>query len=204
MKLYSNPLSPNCRKVHALAKHLGLQLESEIVNLRAGEHRQPPYLAINPNGKVPTLVDGKRTMWESNAILAYLAGRQDTSVWPKSEERYEIIKWMCWESCHFAVGVGKVLGQVVFAPLRGAEPDRKVIQQGIEEFRKYAAVANAQLETNRFLVGDALTIADFANAVWLSYEKICSLPLSDYGHLSRWWRAMQEIPGGTEFATPRQ
>jgi len=204
MKLYSNPLSPNCRKVYALARHLGVQLESEIVNLRGGEHRQPAYLAINPNGKVPTLVDGKRTMWESNAILAYLAGRQDTPVWPKSEERYEIIKWMCWESCHFAPGIGKVLGQVIFAPLRGAEPDQKVIQQGIEEFRKYGAIANAQLEKTPFLTGDELTIADFAVAVWLGYEKICSLPLADYGHLSRWWRAMQEIPGGSEFAVPRQ
>ena len=204
MKLYSNPLSPNCRKVHALAKHLGVQLERELVNLRAGEHRQPSYLAINPNGKVPTLVDGTRTMWESNAILAYLAGRQDTPVWPKSEERYEIIKWMCWESCHFAPAVGRVLGQVIFAPLRGAEPDQKVIQQGIEEFRKYGAIANAQLEKSRFLAGDGLTIADFAVAVWVSYEKICSLPLAAYGHLSRWWNAMQEIPGGTEFAVPRQ
>ena len=56
MKLYSNPLSPNCRKGHALVKHLGLQVEVETVNLRDGAQKQPSFLAINPNGKVPVLV----------------------------------------------------------------------------------------------------------------------------------------------------
>ena len=203
MKLYSNPLSPNCRKVYALAKHLDLPLEVATVNLRTGENRQPSYLAINPNGKVPTLVDGKRTIWESDAILAYLASRRQTPLWPDSDERYEILKWMSWENCHFAPAIGKVIVQVIFAPMRGAEPDQKAIAQGIDEFRKYAAVADAQLERTRFLVGDALTIADFAVAVWLSYEKICALPVSEYTQLSRWWKAMQEIPGGAEFAVKR-
>jgi glutathione S-transferase len=204
MKLYSNPLSPNCRKVHALVKNFGLELEVETVDLRAGAQRQPWYLAINPNGKVPSLIDGDKTIWESNAILAYLAGRQDTSVWPKTDERYEIMKWMSWESCHFAPPVGKIIGQIIFAPMRGAEPDHKVIQQGIEEFRRYAAVANGQLERTKFLTGDKPTIADFAVAVWLGYERICGLPVSEYAQLLRWGKAMRDIPGGAELAVPRQ
>ena len=203
MKLYSNPLSPNCRKVHGLVKHLGLQIEIETVNLRDGAQKQPSFLALNPNGKVPTLVDGNRKIWESNAILAYLAGRQDTTVWPKSDDRYEIMKWMSWESCHFAPAVAKIIGQVIFAPMRGAQSDQNVIQQGIEEFRKYGAVANGQLEATKFLTGDKVTIADFAVAVWLSYEKSCGLPVSDYPQLNRWWKAMQDLPGSAELAAPR-
>lgn len=204
MKLYSNPLSPNCRKVHALIKHLGFEVETETVDLRAGAQRQPAFLAINPNGKVPALVDGTKAMWESNAILAYLASKQDTTVWPKSDERYEIMKWMSWESCHFAPAVGKILGQVIFAPMRGAQPDPKIIQQGIDDFRKYAAVANGQLEKTNFLVGDKPTIADFAVAAWLGYEEICALPVSDYPQLSRWWKAMREGAGGSELAVPKR
>ena len=204
MKLYSNPLSPNCRKVHALIKHLGLQVEGETVDLRAGAQKQPAYLAINPNGKVPTLVDGTLTMWESNAILAYLASKQDTTVWPKSNERYEIMKWMSWEGCQFAPAVGKIIGQIIFAPMRGAQPDSKIVEQGIEEFRKYAAIANGQLEKTKYLTGDKPTIADFAVSVWLGYEKICGLPVSDYPQLSRWWKAMQDIAGGSELAVPKQ
>jgi glutathione S-transferase len=200
MKLYSNPLSPNCRKVHALVKHLGLQIEVETVDLRAGAHKQASYLAINPNGKVPTLVDGNRTIWESNAILAYLAGRKDTPVWPKSNDRYEIMKWMSWESCHFAPAVGKIIGQVIFAPMRGAQPDPAVIQQGLDEFRRYAAVANQQLGGSRFLVGDQVTLADFAVAVWLSYEKICTLPVAEFPQLTRWWKAIQDLPASAELA----
>jgi glutathione S-transferase len=203
MKLYSSPLSPNCRKVHALVKNLGLQIEVETVNLREGAHKQPAYLAINPNGKVPTLVDGNRKIWESNVILAYLAGKQDTTLWPKSDDRYEIMKWMSWESCHFAPAVAKILGQVIFAPMRGAKPDQTIIQQGIEEFRRYAAVANGQLEGMKFLTGDKVTIADFAVAVWLGYEKICGLPVTEYPKLSRWWNAMQDVPGSAELAAPR-
>ena len=204
MKLYSNPLSPNCRKVHALVKHLGLQLETETVDLMAGAQKQPAFLAINPNGKVPALVDGNKKMWESNALLAYLASKQDTTVWPKNDDRYEIIKWMSWESCHFAPAVGKIIGQVIFAPMRGAKPDPAIIEQGIEDFRKHSAVANAQLATSKFLTGDKPTIADFAVAVWLSYEQICKLPLSDYPKLSGWWKAMKELPGGAELAAPRR
>lgn len=203
MKLYSNPLSPNCRKVHALVKHLGLQIEVETVDLMAGAQKQPPFLAINPNGKVPALVDGDRKMWESNAILAYLAGRQDTTAWPKSDDRYEIMKWMSWESCHLAPAIGKIIGQVIFAPMRGAQPDQAVIQQGTEEFRKHAAVANGQLGATPFLVGDKLTIADFAVGVWLSYEQICKLPVSDFPHMLRWWKAVQALPGGAELAASR-
>lgn len=203
MKLYTNSLSPNCRKVQALAKHLGLQLETETVNLMNGANREPAYLAVNPNAKVPALVDGNRKLWESNAILGYLASKTDTPVWPKNDDRYDIMKWMAWENCHFGPAVSKILGQVVFAPMRGAQPDQTIIEQGLADFRKYAAVANAQLETTKFLVSNEPTLADFAVGVWLGYEQICSLPVSEYPHLTRWWKAMQAIPGGSELLPTR-
>lgn len=202
MKLYTNPLSPNCRKVVALAKHIGLPLEIVTMDVRNNSTKEPAYLAMNPNGKIPTLMDGNKPLWESNVIMAYVAGKQDSSTWPKSDARYEIMKWMSWESCHLAPAVAKILAQVVFAPMRGATPDQKMIDQGIEEFRRYGAVANGQLEKTKFLTGDQPTIADFAVAVWLGYEQICKLPVSEYTHLSRWWKEMQALPGGSELLPP--
>jgi glutathione S-transferase len=202
MKLYTNPLSPNCRKVHALAKHLGLQLEVETMDIRNNSTKEPEYLAMNPNGKIPTLMDGNRSLWESNVIMAYLASKQDSATWPKSEARYEIMKWMSWESCHFAPPVSKIISQVIFAPMRGGTPDQAIIDQGLQDFRKYGAVANGQLEKTKFLTGDQPTIADFAVAVWLSYEQICKLPVSEYTHLSRWWKDMQALQGGSELLAP--
>jgi glutathione S-transferase len=182
----------------AVAKHLELPLEVETVDLRSGAHKQPAYLAINPNGKVPALVDGNRKLWESSAIVSYLASKKDTALWPKNDLRYDIMKWMSWESCHFAPAVSKVLGQVVFAPMRGAQPDQKIIDEGIADFRKYAAVANAQLETTKFLTGEQPTLADFIVGVWLGYEEVCKLPVSEYAHLARWWTAVKALPGGAE------
>lgn len=203
MKLYSNPLSPNCRKVHAFAKYAGLSIEIETVNLGNGANKEPAYLAINPNAKVPALVDGATTLWESNTILAYLASKQGSPAWPTNDTQFQVMKWLNWESCHFAPAVGKILGQVIFVPMRGGTPDQTIIQQGLEEFRRYGAVANGQLESTPFLTGSTPTIADFAVAVWLGYEQPCSLPISEYTHLTRWWKAIQALPGGTDLLPSR-
>ena len=82
MKLYGFPLSPNTWKVRALAAYLGVPLELEFVDLTKGDQRTPAYLALNPTGRTPTLVDGDVTLWESNAILQYIAGKTANTVWP--------------------------------------------------------------------------------------------------------------------------
>ncbi len=203
MKLYENPLSPNCRKVHALVQHLGLQVETQTVNLQSGAQKEPDFLAINPNGKVPVLVDGKTTIWESNAILSYLASQKDTTLWPKNNERYQIMKWMYWEANHFAPAVSKLVGQYIFAPMRGSQPDQAIIEDALKAFRTHAAVANGQLESTKFLTGETPTIADFSVAVWLGYTDICKLPMAEFKHLSRWWTDVQSLPGGKALLVPK-
>ncbi|WP_253815910.1 glutathione S-transferase family protein [Vibrio coralliilyticus] len=73
MKLYAIVGSPNSRKVLAVINHLGLDIEIEYLDLFSGEHKQPEYVSLNPNAMVPTLVDGDVSLWESNAIIQYLA-----------------------------------------------------------------------------------------------------------------------------------
>ena len=90
MKLYTNPLSPNGRKVTTVVHHLQLQLDVEVVDLSKGAQRTPEYLAINPNGAIPALVDGDLKLWESNAIAAYLADTSgDRSFFPEGAARPE-------------------------------------------------------------------------------------------------------------------
>src|SRR4051794_30609766 len=72
MKLYFHPLSSNARRARLVVHHLGLAVEEELVDLTQGAQRRPAYLALNPNGKVPTLVDGDLKLWESYAIMIYL------------------------------------------------------------------------------------------------------------------------------------
>ena len=142
MKLYTNPLSPNCRKPVAVAKHLGLELEEVVVDLGSGEHKKPAFLAINPNGKVPVLVDGDVTLWESNAIMGYLCSKVDsTELWPKSMARYDIMRWLFWEAQHFTPAAGALVFETVFKKLVGqGDPDPEKIAAGQDKFRQQAGV----------------------------------------------------------------
>src|SRR5215468_10093786 len=101
MKLYGFPLSPNTWKARAVAAHLGLPLELEIVDLT--KPRTPDYLAINPTGRTPTLVDGDFKLWESNAIMQYVASRSANALWPdNARTRADIARWQFWQLGHFS------------------------------------------------------------------------------------------------------
>ena len=101
--LYTTPLSANGRKVMAASHHLKLQPEVKLINVYKGEGRTPEYLAVNPWGKIPTLVDGELTLWESNAILQYLSEAYgDYKLWSQDpKRRADISRWLFWESAHW-------------------------------------------------------------------------------------------------------
>ncbi|MGB8329445.1 MAG: glutathione S-transferase family protein [Polyangiales bacterium] len=193
MKLYTNLFSPNARKVHAVADELGIELETQTVDLRAGEQRTPEYLALNPNGKVPTLIDGETVVWESNAIICYLAGKRDNELWPKSAKRYDILRWMFWESNHLTNAVNRIFGQKFF---NRANPDQDVIDRANKDFRKYATILDANLADKRFVTGDTLTLADFAIGVDFGYIQPMQLPVEGLKHLDRWWSAFSNTASG--------
>jgi glutathione S-transferase len=103
MKLYGFPPSPNTWKVRAVAAQIGVPLDTEFVDLT--KPRSPDYLAINPTGRTPTLVDGDFILSESNAIMQYLASRPPTSLWPDDARiRADIASWQCWQLAHWSKG----------------------------------------------------------------------------------------------------
>lgn len=100
MKLYyAETLNP--RKACAVAKYLNAPVEFVRVDLRTGEQRKPPYLAVNPNGKVPALQDGKNLIWESNAIMGYLARSAGSDLWPNDARQIDVLRWLSWDAQHF-------------------------------------------------------------------------------------------------------
>src|SRR5262245_52532243 len=102
MKLYGFPPSPNTWKVLAAARHMGLPLELEIVDLTKGQQRTNEYLALNPCGRTPVLVDGDLRLWESNAILQYLGAKAGTPLWPEdARTRADIMRWQSWQLAHW-------------------------------------------------------------------------------------------------------
>ena len=102
MKLYGFPISPNTWKVRAVAAHLGIVLDNQLVDLSRGEQRAPEYLALNPTGRTPTLVDGDFVLWESNAIMQYLASGKPNALWPDdARSRADIARWQSWQLAHW-------------------------------------------------------------------------------------------------------
>src|ERR1700688_746626 len=190
MKLYGFPPSPNTWKVRALAAHLGVPLELEFVDLSKGAQYAPAYLALNPTGRTPTLVDGDFKLWESNAILQYIAGKSANSLWPNdARTRADIARWQFWQLAHWGAEACQTLTfqRLVQKILNLGPPDEAPIAKGTEAFNKEAKMLDAHLAKQPYLVGKDLTIADFAVAAALLYAKEAEMPGGAYSHLRRWF-----------------
>ncbi|HVH43989.1 MAG TPA: glutathione S-transferase family protein [Labilithrix sp.] len=195
MDFYTNPLSPNCRKVDAVAKHLGLELDTKLIDVRKGEHRTPAYLAINPNGMIPTLVDGDLVLWESNAIQCYLASKTDNDLWPKSNLRYDIMKWQAWELAHFGAATRAITFQRIVKPILGlGVADEARCKEEEDNVKRYGAVLDAALKGKRFLCNDQLTLADFCVASTLAFAEHARFPIGDFTNIRRWLATLDEQP----------
>lgn len=204
MKLYGFPASPNTWKVRAVAAHLGVPLEFEVVDLT--RPRTSDYLAINPTGRTPTLVDGDFKLSESNAILQYLAARKPSSLWPDdTRARADITRWQCWQLGHWhgEACVPLIMQRLVKQLLNLGAPDEAVIARSTEAFHKEAKMLDAHLAGQPYVVGNGLTIADFAVAAPLFYIKEAELPVAPYGRLQEWFKRVGSLPAWQETAPQR-
>lgn len=200
MQLYSNHFSPNCRKVHGIVAHTGLAVDEQTVDLRQGEQKKPEFLKLNPNGKVPVLLDGDTVLWESNAIACYVAGKAESDLWPKNEQRYDIMRWMFWESVHFIRPIGAIIGQKFF---NSDNPDQAIIDQGVADFRSVASVLDCHLADRDYLSGNGLTVADFAVGVWLGYTPALGLPTAEFANISKWYDRLAALPAWAKVLPPQ-
>jgi glutathione S-transferase len=203
MKLYGFPPSPNTWKVRALAAQLGVPLELEFIDLAKGEQRAPAYLALNPTGRTPTLVDGDVTLWESNAILQYIAGKSATPLWPNdAANRADIARWQFWQLAHWGAEACQPLTfqRLVKKILNLGPPDEAAVAKGTEAFHKEAKMLDAHLAKQKYMVGDTLTIADFAVAAPLLYAQQAEMPLGAYGNVRAWFERVTALPCWRETA----
>jgi glutathione S-transferase len=188
MKLYQIALSPNCQKVVALANEVGVPLELAPVDVFKGGARTPAMLAKNPNGKLPILEDGDFVLWESTAMLAYIAvkaGRADLAP-TTPRERAEVDRWTSWQNAHFGPAIRKVAFERIVKKLAGlGAPDEAVVKAGMDEFAVTASVLEQSLGSKEYLCGP-LTIADFALAPYSALTASCGLDLGAYPKASAW------------------
>lgn len=198
MKLYwSDVLSP--RKACAVARYLQSPVEYAYLDLGRGEHKTAEYLALNPNGKVPTLVDGSRVLWEADAIMCHLAARSDSELWPQDARQIEVLRWLSWNTQHFTAHAGTLYFEYIIKARFGiGAPDPAEVKRATGEWRRFAKVLNQHLHDRHWLVGDALTVADFAVAVTLPYAKRAHIPLTEFPAIERWHERMNELDAWRE------
>ncbi len=198
MKFYFNPLSPNVRRVRLTAAVLGITLDEKKLDFAKGEHKTPEFLAINPNGAVPTLVDGDYVLTESRAIMQYLASKKpEAGLLPRDEAaRADVTRWQFWDAAHYSPALAALAFERILKGMLGlGDPDNGKIQDALTNIRRFSAVLDKRLDGKQYIVGNALTLADLTIASSLMYAKQAEAPLAEFPHVQAWFSRVSELDG---------
>jgi glutathione S-transferase len=202
MKLYLFPPSWRVLGIVALKSHLALDCELQPIDLGRGDQLAPEYLALNPNKKMPTLTEGKFVLWESNAILFYMASkRPESGLWPSDLRRQaDVLRWLAWQSAHWdAESCGMVAFEKASKGVLGlGAPDPAFIARGEQNFVRFAAVLDDHLKGKAWLVGERPTIADFSIGAVVPGAARLGLPLARFSEIGRWYEGLATLPAWQE------
>ena len=201
LKIWGRPNSVNVQKVLWCLRELDLAYERIDAGMQFGRNDEPDYLAMNPNGRVPTLVDGDYVLWESNSIMRYLclAYGKGTPIYPEApRQRAAVDRWLDW-----TLSTVQPVDRPVFWALVRTPPEQRdmaAIQRDADAEAVVWRIADHHLATRRFIEGDEFTIADIAIGAyarrWLGVEGIIR-PKQPY--LERWLKNLASRPGFAEF-----
>lgn len=189
--LYTWP-TPNGHKVQIMLEEVGLPYTVHPVDITRGAQFEPHYLALNPNNKVPTIVDeggphGKPfTVFETGAILIYLAEKTGQLMPAEPQGRSEVLQWLMWQMG----GLGPMLGQAQHFHRYASEKVPYAIERYTKEGRRLLRVMEQRLDGRDHLAGD-YSIADIACFPWLRIHKMANQSLEDLPRVSRWYGAIR-------------
>jgi GST-like protein len=187
--------SPNGLKVRIMLEETGLDYELYPVNLGEGEHKTPEYLAINPNGKIPAIIDrdgpgGEEvTIFESGAILLYLAEKSGEFLPVEANGRWQVVSWLMFQMA----GIGPSLAQAGYFLNRAPEPVPHAVERSISEAERLYGVVDQCLSEADFLAGD-YSIADMASYPWMRNHQRFGLDIADYPNVGRWLETVGTRP----------
>jgi glutathione S-transferase len=203
MKLYFHPFSHNSRRARSVALHTGVSFEPVVVDVPAGAHKKPEFLAMNPNGMIPVLDDDGFVIAESTAIGLYLAEKTKSDLLPTDlKAKTSVMQWLSWEQCNFNPCCTAIIFENMFKKMFGGTTDEKAVEVATEKFHKFAAVLDAQLAKNDFVTGNKVTLADFVCASPLSLAVPAKIPFEKYTNITRWLAKMDTVKGWKESAPP--
>jgi GST-like protein len=187
--------TPNGRKVSIMLEELALPYRVHPINIGQGEQFGPEYLKINPNGKIPSIIDPEGpggepiTMMESGAILIYFAGKAGKLLPASVRDRYVALQWLMFQMG----GVGPIFGQVHHFLRAAKEQVPYAIERYTRETRRLYGVLNERLKDREFLA-DRYSVADIATYPWVARHEWHRVDLGEFPHVKRWYDTIARRP----------
>ena len=188
--------TPNGHKVHIMLEETGLEYRVHPIDIGAGDQFKPEFLAISPNNKIPAIVDsdgpGGRplSLFESGAILIYLAEKTGKFLPLDTAGRYAALQWLMFQMG----GLGPMLGQTHHFRVYAPQQIEYAVNRYTNEAKRLYGVMDTQLGKSAYLAGDDYTIADIAAFPWTRSWKNQGLELADYPNVKRWHEAIAARP----------
>lgn len=193
--VYSAP-TPNGHKVHIMLEECGLPYRVHHVDIGAGDQFKPQFLAISPNNKIPAIVDadgpdGKPiSLFESGAILVYLASKSGKFIGRTDREKFTTLQWLMFQ----IGGVGPMLGQAHHFRKYAPEKIDYAINRYTNEAKRLYGVIDRQVSTTPYLAGNEYTVADMATFPWLRSAENQGVEWEEFPHAKRWFDEIAERP----------
>ena len=204
LTIWGRANSVNVQKVLWCLRELDLAYQRIDAGMQFGKNDQPAYLSMNPNGRVPTLVDGDFVLWESNSVMRYLclAYGKESPIYPQAPKRRAAVdRWLDWTLSTVQPVDCPVFWALVRTPVE--KRDMAAIQKDVDAEAVVWRIVETQLTTRRFLEGDEFTIADIAVGTyarrWLGVEGVTKPMLPN---LERWFAQFADRPGFVQFVAP--
>jgi GSH-dependent disulfide-bond oxidoreductase len=188
--------TPNGHKVHIMLEECGLPYTAHPVNIGTGEQFKPAFLKISPNNRIPAILDpqgpdGKPiSLFESGAILLYLASKTGKFLPKTDRQKFEVMQWLMFQMG----GVGPMLGQNHHFRLYAPEKIEYAVNRYTNEAKRLYGVMDRQLAKSKFIAGNTYTIADIAIFPWLRNWKNQGIDWADFPHLKKWFDTIEARP----------
>lgn len=192
MELFTYPLTCNAIKVSLILAELQIEPELKLITLNKGEQKRPEFLSLNPNGTIPVLKDQGTVLWESNAILFYLAKAYNSSLSARNfKQEVEVMRWLNWQASEWSAASNGFAHHRVMLPFWGLASDEESLVALDSTFKRYAEILDQQLSWQDFLISDDISIADISVASTLMFWREAEIPVEGFSNLHEWLQRLE-------------
>jgi len=193
LKIYGADLSAPANKVRMAANALELEYEYVRVSIRDGENRTEEYLKMHPAGKVPVIDDDGFVLFESDAIIKYLAAGQASPLYPSDNQQRALIdQWMDFATIHVGGAMGRVVFNRIFASFARVPVDERSLNDGLKFLNRFLPVVDRQLAKAAYVAGEQFSLADIVLLATLDPAEAAEVDLASYAHITKWREALRQ------------